>query len=66
MLQVPLRMTPEQTNVIFELTCCKFEAKMAVAEVEVRLRRELMVKESKARVAAAMASAAAITMVAPA
>lgn len=39
---------------------------MAAAEVEARLRRELVVKESEARVAAAVASAAATTAAAPA
>ncbi len=34
---------------------------MAAAEVEARLRRELMVKESEARVAASVAAASAVT-----
>ncbi len=60
-------MTPEQTDLIFELTCRKLEAEMAAAEVEARLRRELMVKGSEARVVASVAAAlAATTTAAPA
>ncbi len=44
-------MTPEQTDLIFELTRRKVEAEMGAAEVEPTLSRELMVKESEARVA---------------
>ncbi len=55
-------MTPEQINLIFELTRRKLEAEMAAAEVEARLRRELMVKESEARVAASVAAATAATI----
>ena len=47
-IQVPSTMTPEQTDLIFELTRRKLEAEMAAAEVEARLRRELMVKGSEA------------------
>ncbi len=47
-IQVPSTMTPEQIDLIFELTRRKLEAGMAAAEVEARLRRELMVKESEA------------------
>ncbi len=65
-LQMLLTIIAEQTNVIFELTCCKLKAEMAAVEVEAKLRRESIVKESKARVAAAMASVTAITMAAPA
>ncbi len=66
-IQVPLTMTPEQTNLIFRLTRCKLEAEMAAAKVEARLRRELMVKEFEARVAASVAaSSAATTAAAPA
>ena len=54
-------MTQEQTNLIFELTRRKLEAEMATAEVEARFRRELMVKESEARVAASVAAASATT-----
>ena len=60
-IQVPSKMTPEQTDLIFELTRRKLEAEMAAAEVEARLRRELMVKESEARVAASVAAASAAT-----
>ena len=60
-IQVPSTMTPEQTDLIFELTRRKLEAEMAAAEVEARLRRELMVKESEARVAASVAAASAAT-----
>lgn len=53
-------MTQEQTNLIFDLTRRKLEAELAEAEVDARLRqaaaeeeaklrRELMVKESEAR-----------------
>ncbi len=52
-------MTPEQTDLIFEFTLRKLEAKMAAAEVKARLRRKLMVKESEAQVAASVAAAAA-------
>ncbi len=54
-------MIPEQTDLIFELTRRKLEAEMAAAEVEARLKRELMVKESEARVAASVAAASAAT-----
>ncbi len=59
MIQVPSTMTPEQTDLIFELTRRKLEAEIAAAEVEARLRRELMVKEPEARVAASVAAASA-------
>ncbi len=60
-------MTPEQTDLIFELTHRKLEAKMAVVEVKVRLRQELMIKESEARVVASVvAASAATTAAAPA
>ncbi len=54
-------MTSEQTDLIFGLTRRKLEAEMAAAEVEARLRRELMVKESEVRVAASVAAASAAT-----
>ena len=38
-IQVPSIMTPEWTDLIFELTRRKLEAEMAAAEVEARLRR---------------------------
>ncbi len=60
-IQVPSTMTSEQTNLIFELTYRKLEAEMAAAEIEARLRRELMVKESEARVAASVTAASAAT-----
>ncbi len=60
-IQVPSTMTPEQTDLIFELTRRKLKAEMAAAEVEARLTRELMVKESEARVAAPVAAASAPT-----
>ncbi len=66
-IQVLSTMTLKQTDLIFELTRRKLEAEMAAAEVEARLRRELMVKESEARVAASVAGASAATIaVAPA
>lgn len=62
-LQVPATqlppMTQEQNKLLFELTRRKLEAELAAAEVESRLRRELMIKESEARVAAAVAAASA-------
>ncbi len=58
-IQVPLTITLEQTDLIFELTRRKLEAEIAAAEVEARLRLELMVKESEARVAASVAAAPA-------
>ncbi len=60
-IHVPSTMIPEQTDLIFGLTRRKLEAEMAAAEVEARLRRELMVKESEARVAASVAAASAAT-----
>ncbi len=60
-IQVSSTMTPEQTDLIFKLTCRKLEAEIAAAEVEARLRQELMVKESEARVAASVAAASAAT-----
>ncbi len=51
-IQVPSTMTPEQTDLIFKLICRKLKAEIAAAEVEARLKRKLMVKESEARVAA--------------
>ncbi len=51
-IQVPTTMTPEQTDLIFELTRRKLEEEIVAAEVEARLRREMMVKESEPRVAA--------------
>ena len=53
-VQVPSTMTPEQTGLIFELTCRKLEAEMGAAEVEARLSKELMVKESEAQVATSL------------
>ncbi len=65
-IQVPSTMTTKQTDLIFELTRRKLEAEMAAAEVEARLRRKLMVKESEARVATSVtAASAAITAAAP-
>ena len=58
-IQVLSTMTPEQTDLIFELTRRKLEAEMAAAEMKARLRRELMVKESEAQVAASVAAAPA-------
>ncbi len=54
-------MTPEQTDFIFEFTDRKLEVEMAAAEVEAGLRRQLMVTESEARVAASVAAASAAT-----
>ena len=50
-------MTQEQNELLFELTCRKLEAELAAAEVEARLKWELMVKEFEARVAAEVAAA---------
>ncbi len=60
-IEVLLTFTPEQTDFIFEFTRRKLEAEMAAAEVEARLSRELMVKESKARNAASVTAASAAT-----
>ncbi len=68
--QLQPTMTQEQTNLIFDLTRQKLEADLAAAELDARvrrvaveeeakLRRELMVKESEARIAAAVAAATA-------
>ena len=57
--QVP-PMTQEQNEILFELTRHKLKAELAAAEVEARLRRELMVKESEAHVTAAVAAASAL------
>lgn len=69
-------MTQEQTNLIFDLTRQKLKAELAAAEADARLRqaaaeaeaklrRELMVKESETRVAAAVAAATAATAAVP-
>ncbi len=49
-------MTPEQTDLIFELSRRKLEAEMAAAEVESGLRQKMMVKESEVRFAASVAA----------
>ena len=54
-------MTPEQTDLIFELTRLKLEAEMATAEVKGRLKLELIVKELKTWVTASMATTSAAT-----
>ena len=54
--QVP-PMTQEQNELFFELTRRKLKAELAAVEVEARLRRELMLKETEARIAAAVAAA---------
>lgn len=68
-MQVPATqapaMTQEQSQLIFKLTRRKLEAELAAAEVEARLRQELMVKESEARVASSVAAATAATSAAP-
>ncbi len=51
-------MTQEQNELLFELTHRKLEAELVAAEVEARLRQELMVKESEACVTAAAVVAA--------
>ncbi len=66
-IRVPSTMASEQTDLIFELTRRKLEAEMAAVKVKARLRRELMVKQSEARVAASVAATSASTnAVAPA
>ncbi len=60
-IQVPSTMTPEQNDLIFELTSRKLEVEMTAAEVEDGLRRELMIKESEAQVTASVAAASAST-----
>ncbi len=68
--QLQPTVTQEQTNLIFDLTCRKLEADLAVAELDARVRRvateeetklrqELMVIELEVRVGAAVANAAA-------
>ncbi len=57
-------MTLEQTNLIFKPKRRKLEKEMEAAEVEARLKQELMVKESEARIAALVAAASAATNVA--
>ncbi len=52
-------MTQEQNELLFELTRRKLEAELAAVEVEARLRRELMLKETEARIAAAVTAASA-------
>lgn len=54
-IQMSLKIIPEQTSLLFKLTCHKLDAEIAVAEVKTRFRRELMMKESKVCVAALMA-----------
>ena len=53
-------MTQKQNELLFELTRRKLKAELTAAEVEARLRREMMVKKFEARVAAAMAAASTI------
>ena len=60
-IKVPSTMTSKQTDLIFVLTRRKLEAEMAAAEVEVRLRRELIVKESEVQVRASVAAASSAT-----
>ncbi len=57
--QVP-PMTQKQNELLFELTRRKLKAELTAAEVEARLRREMMVKKFGARVAAAVAAASTI------
>ncbi len=67
MIEVPSPMITEQTDCNLELTRCKLEADMTAVEVETRLRRDQMVKESEARVAASVSAAStATTAAAPA
>ena len=49
-------MTQGQNEPLFELICRKLEAELAATEVEAKLRRELMVKESEACIVAAVAA----------
>ncbi len=51
--------TQEQNKLLFELTRRKLKAELAAEEVKARLKQELMVKESEARVAAVVAAASA-------
>ena len=59
-------MTQEQNDLFFELTRPELDAELVATEVKARLRRELMVKESEARVGAAVAAASASAAVASA
>ncbi len=52
-------MTQEQNELLFKLIRRKLEAELAATEVEIRLRRELIVKKSEARIAVAVAAASA-------
>lgn len=52
-------MTQERIEQIFELMRRKLEYEMAAVDAETELKRELMKKESDARIAASAASAAA-------
>lgn len=65
-IQVLSIITPKQINQIFGLTRWKLEAELAATEDEARLRQELIVKESDARVVAATTSAVAATATATA
>lgn len=58
-LQVPSSMTQEQNEQILELMRRKLEREMAAVDAEAELKRELMKKESDARIAASAASASA-------
>ena len=62
-IQVPATqvspMTHEQNEPFFELTRRKLKAELAATEMEARLKQELMVEKSEARVAAAVAAASA-------
>ena len=58
-MQVPSSMTPDQNEQIFELMRQKLAAEVAATEGKARLERELIKKESDARIAASTAAATA-------
>lgn len=63
---MPSIMTPKQTNLLFKFICCKLKTEIVAAKVETRLRRELMIKKSKAYIATSVATAITATAAAPA
>lgn len=52
MIQMSLIITSKHFRVIFKLISYKFQSELSMAEMEARLKQELIIKESKVRVAA--------------
>lgn len=50
----------EQNKLLFELTCCKLKAELAAAEIKVKLKRKLMIKEFKTSIVVAIAAVLAL------